>query len=52
MRSIYQVCSTDDPRLTFDFFIIFKHHNFSWFGGTGKILHGVCRFAFVTVSLR
>ena len=40
-----QICSNDDPRMTFDLFMTLSNFFPSCCGYTGRISHGICRYA-------
>ena len=48
---VNQVCSDDDPWMTFDLFMALSNFCPSWCGNTGRKMHDICRYA-MAVLLR
>ena len=48
---VYQVCLNDETRMTFDLFIVWSNLRPSCYGNTGRMLHGICKYA-IAVFIR
>ena len=47
---LYQICSSNDPRMTFDFFTARSSFCPSCWGNTGRILHRIRRYAIAELT--
>ena len=47
---VYQVCQNDETRMTFDLFMVWSNLCPSCCGNTGRMLHGICKYAITVLS--